>query len=132
VTDYRNGKIYKIDPTKYDNNGETLPFEVTSKHIWHDDKEIGISQLQVDIQAGVGLAVGQGSDPQMMLKVSKDGGNSFNEVGWSDMGGVGQYKQRCIWRNLGSAKDWVLKLRVTDPIKRVLTGASAEMQGGPF
>jgi hypothetical protein len=132
VTDYRNGKIYKLDPNVYSNNGETLPFEVTSKHIWNDDKHIGISQLQVDIQSGVGLVTGQGSDPQMMLEVSKDGGNSFNSVGWSDMGKVGQYTQRAVWRNLGSAQDWVLRLRVTDPVKRVITGASAEIEGSPF
>jgi hypothetical protein len=132
VTDYRNGKIYKLDPTVYDNNGETLPFEVTTKHIWNDDKFIGISQLQVDIQAGVGLATGQGSDPQMMLSVSKDGGNSFTDVSWESMGKVGKYTQRAVWGNLGSAQDWVLRLRITDPVKRVITGASAEMVGGPF
>ncbi len=132
ITDYRNGRIYKLDPTVYSNNGDILPFEVTSKHIWNDDKEIGISQVQVDIQAGVGLAVGQGSDPQMMLSVSKDGGNSFNDLAWTSMGKVGEYTQRVVWRELGSARDWVLRLKVTDPVKRVVTGASAEMQGGPF
>lgn len=132
VTDYRSGKIYKLDPAVYTNNGETLPMEVTSKHIWNDDKFIGIQQIQVDIQAGVGLATGQGSDPQMMLYVSKDGGHTFRELAWSSMGKVGEYTQRAIWRGLGAAQDWVLRLRITDPVKRVLTGASAEIVGGAF
>ena len=132
VTDYRNGKIYKIDPTKYDNNGDVLPFEVTTKHIWNDDKDIGISQIQVDIQSGVGLATGQGSNPQIMLSVSKDGGQSFHNVSWASMGAIGQYTKRAVWRNLGAAKDWVLRLRITDPVKRVITGASAEIENGSF
>jgi hypothetical protein len=132
VTDYRNGKIYKLDPNVYTNNGETLPFEVTSKHIWNDDKEIGISQIQVDIQSGVGLATGQGSNPQIMLSVSRDGGTSFTNIAWASMGKVGEYTKRVIWRNLGGAKDWVLRLRITDPVKRVITGASAEIENGAF
>lgn len=132
VTDYRNGKIYKLDPDVYTNNGDTLPMEVTSKHIWNDDKEVGIEQLQVDIQSGVGLAVGQGSNPQIMLEVSKDGGQSFNPVSWASMGKVGQYTQRAVWRSLGSARDWVLRLRITDPVKRIITGCSAEIKGGAF
>jgi hypothetical protein len=132
ITDYRSGRIYKIDDTVYSNNGEAFPMEVTSKHIWNDDKYLGIQQLQVDVESGVGLATGQGSNPQMMLLVSKDGGRTFVEVAWSSIGKVGAYTQRVIWRSLGAAQDWVLRLRVTDPVKRVLTGCSAEIVGGTF
>lgn len=132
VSDYRNGRIYKVLDNVYTNNGETLPMEVTSKHIWQDDKFVGIQQIQVDIESGVGTATGQGFDPQMMLLVSKDGGRTFSEVAWSSMGKIGEYTQRVIWRSLGGARDWVLRLRVTDPVKRVITGASAEITGASF
>ena len=68
----------------------------------------------------------------MDLLVSKDGGFTFYSVGYSSMGRIGEYTQRVVWRSLGAARDWVLKLRITDPVKRVLTGASAEIQGGSF
>ena len=132
VTDYRNGSIYRLDPATYDNNGAILPMEVTSKHLWNDDKSIGIHQLQVDLESGVGLATGQGSNPQIMLYISKDGGHQFVPWGWASMGPIGEYTTRAIWRNLGEAKDWVLRLRITDPVKRAITGASAEIVNGPF
>lgn len=132
VSDYRNGKIYEIATDTYTNNGDILPMEVTSKHIWNDDKFIGIQWIQVDIQSGVGTATGQGENPQIMLFVSKDGGNHFVETAWSSMGKVGAYKTRVTWRDLGGAQDWVLKLRITDPVARVITGASAEIQRGGF
>jgi hypothetical protein len=132
LSDYRNGNIYTIDPTKYADNDSNYPVEVWTKHIWNDDKYIGISQLQVDIASGVGLVTGQGSSPVVDLQVSKDGGHSFFSVGFSSMGKVGDYTDRVIWRTLGAARDWVLKLRITDPVKRVITGASAEMMGAPF
>jgi hypothetical protein len=106
--------------------------EIWSKHIWQDDKYLTIPQIQVDIESGVGLTMGQGSNPQIMLEVSKDGGQTFTAVAWASMGAIGAYTQRVIWRRLGRARDWVLKLRVTDPVKRIITGASAEIVGGAF
>ena len=132
VSDYQNGNIYQIDPTVYSDNGSPMPMEVWSKHIWNDDKYLVINKIQIDVQAGVGVATGQGENPQLMLEVSKDGGNTFTNVGWSSIGPVGEYTQRVIWRSLGRARDWVLKLRITDPVKRVITGASAEIVGGTF
>jgi len=132
VSDYRNGNIYKIDNTVFTDNGSSIPMEVWSKHIWNDDKYLTIPQLQVDVESGVGLTSGQGVNPQLMLEVSKDGGQTFTAVSWSSMGAIGQYTQRVIWRRLGRARDWILKLRITDPVKRVLTGASAEIIGGTF
>ena len=132
VSDYRNGSIYEIDDSVYTDNGSVMPMEVWTRHIWEDDKYLSIPQLQVDIESGVGLATGQGSDPQIMLEISKDGGQTFRAEAWASMGAIGEYTQRVIWRRLGRARDWVLKLRITDPVKRIITGASAQIIGGSF
>jgi hypothetical protein len=132
VSDYRNGNIYEINPTVYTDAEQTIPMEIWTRHIWQDDKYLTIPQLQVDIEAGVGLTSGQGVNPQLMLDVSKDGGQTFTAVSWSSMGPIGQYAQRVIWRRLGRARDWVLKLRITDPVRRIITGCSAEVTGGTF
>jgi hypothetical protein len=132
VSDYRNGAIYQIDSTVYTDNGSMIPMEVTSKHIWQDDKYLSIPQLQIDIESGVGITTGQGDDPQIMLEISKDGGRVFRAVSWDSMGKIGEYTQRLMWRRLGRARDWVLRLRITDPVKRIITGASAEIVGGTF
>jgi hypothetical protein len=132
VSDYENGNIYELDDSVATDNGAMIPCEVTTKHIYNDDKYISIHQIQIDVESGVGIATGQGDNPQMMLLVSKDGGHSFTEVAWSSIGKVGEYTQRAVWRSLGAARDWVLRLRITDPVQRVITGASAEIVGGPF
>jgi hypothetical protein len=132
VSDFNNGNLYQIDSNNLTDNGTPIPMEVISKHIWNDDKYLGIKQIQIDIESGTGLATGQGVNPVCDLQVSKDGGASFFSVGFSSMGPIGQFTQRLKWNNLGAARDWVLKLRITDPIKRVITGASAEIQGAGF
>jgi hypothetical protein len=131
VSDYRSGKIYEIDPDTYTDGGESvIPMEIWSKHIWEDDKYLGIQQIQIDIESGVGDLTE--TDPVIDLLVSKDGGNTFNSIGFSQMGPIGEYTQRVIWNSLGAARDWVLKLRITDSVKRVITGASAQIVGGSF
>lgn len=132
TSDYRNGNIYQFDLDVYDDDGDEMPFEVVSKHIWQDDKYLGIPWLQVDIESGAGTATGQGSDPVMDLQVSQDGGRTFYSVGYSSMGPIGEFTTRVTWNSLGAARDWVLKLRITDPIHRVVTGASAEVTGWSF
>lgn len=130
VSDYRNGNIYQYDPDSTTDNGSMIPMEVVSKHIWEDDKYLGIQQIQVDIESGVGTLTE--TDPVIDLLVSKDGGASFHSVGFSQMGAIGEHTTRVIWNSLGAARDWVLKLRITDSVRRVLTGASAMVTGGSF
>ena len=130
VSDYRNGNIYAFNPDTTTDNGSMIPMEVWSKHIWEDDKYLGIQQIQIDIESGVGTLTE--TDPVMDLLVSKDGGNTFNSVGFAQMGPIGEYTQRVIWDSLGAARDWVLRLRITDNVRRVITGASAEISGGSF
>jgi hypothetical protein len=59
----------------------------------------------------------------MMLSVSKDGGHNWGAERWVDIGKVGNYYTRAGWNRLGSSKDFLFKIRITDPIKRVILGA---------
>lgn len=126
------GVIYALKQSVYTDEDEALPMEVISRHLWKDDKFIGISRIQIDTQPGVGTAGGQGEIPVMDLRVSKDGGLTFYSVGYSSVGKIGEFTQRTIWNSLGAARDWVLSLRMTDPVNYVITGATAEMTEAPY
>jgi hypothetical protein len=124
VTDFENGNLYRLNPDSYTDNGEPIAFEVTSRHVERDDLRVIVDKLQLDMETGVGLALGQGVNPQVMMSVSKDGGHTFGTEQWCDMGAIGEFRQRAIWRRLGQARDWVFKFRITDPVKRVILGCS--------
>jgi hypothetical protein len=123
VSDYSSGKIYNIDSTAYTENGAMIVSELTSKHVFSNLEQYAIGKLQVDCEAGTGLATGQGTDPQMMLQVSRDGGHTWGVEQWRSMGKLGEYKTRAQWTRLGQARDWVFRIRISDPIKRVILGA---------
>lgn len=121
VADYEFGNVYNIAPDTYTDNGETIIREIVSRHIFNGNKRVPINQLYVDMEVGVGLATDQGSDPQIMLQVSKDNGATWGTELWTTLGAMGRYLTRVVWRRLGLARDWTFKLRVSDPIKVVFT-----------
>jgi hypothetical protein len=41
-------------------------------------------------------------------------------------GKLGEYRKRAEWRKLGMARDWVFKLRITDPVKVCILNAVVE------
>lgn len=131
VGDYNNGRIYILSPDVYTDNGETIAREIVSPHTFGADDEQGfISEIRLDMETGVGLATGQGSDPQVMLSISRDGGHSFGTERWTDAGKTGQFRHRARWRRCGRARDLVLKVRITDPVEINLLRASADYERG--
>ena len=123
VSDNSNGRLYNIDGNEYTENGEEIVSEITTKHVAEGLERIFIHALQVDIEPGVGLATGQGADPQIMLQVSRDGGHTWGAEMWRGMGKIGKYKTRALWTRLGMSRDFVFRFRISDPVKRAILGA---------
>jgi hypothetical protein len=130
VTDYENGNLYRLSPEAYTDNGDPIYFELISRHVSNDDTRITIDKMQLDMETGVGTATGQGSNPQIMLAISKDGGHEYGTEQWVPFGAIGNYKARAIWRRLGQARDFTFKFRISDPVKRVIFGSSIDMRKG--
>ena len=59
---------------------------------------------------------GQGSDPQIMLQYSDDGGITWSNELWETLGKLGKYRTRVEWRRLGRSRDRVFKVKVSDPV----------------
>lgn len=127
-SDFENGKFYTYNLDTYAEEGDTLAREIISRHQIHAPSyEMSpINMLQLDFERGVGIPTGQGSDPQVMLQVSKDGGHTWGNERWTSMGAIGKYKARARFPKLGIAfnGDWTFKVRVSDPVKFALLGAS--------
>ena len=127
-TDYSVGNLYFLDINNYLDNGNPIAMEVTSRHISDSDKRFSISRLQLDIETGVGLANGQGSNPQIQLFVSKDGGHTYSGARDCNMGAIGKYITKAVWRSLGRSRDFVFKFRITDNVKRVILDSSIQIR----
>jgi len=130
VGDYANGKIYALDNAVYTEDGSTIRRLRRCPHLVADFKQQFFDRLQIQFQPGVGLATGQGSDPQAMLRWSNDGGSTWSNEHWRTIGKTGKYRNRVIWRRLGTARDRVFEVAVSDPVKAVIVSADLEYSAG--
>ena len=126
VSDYANGNIYKLKPDALTDNGASIAREIIGKHYFTDYRYVAVHRLQVDFEVGVGVP--SNSNPQVMLQISRDNGRTWGNESWRSLGKIGEYITRVIWRKLGTARDFVFKLRVTDPVKVVISGASIDAE----
>ncbi|NIP55847.1 MAG: hypothetical protein GWN61_09595 [candidate division Zixibacteria bacterium] len=85
-------------------------------------------RFELEVEAGVGLATGQGDDPQVMLSWSDDGGHTWSSEHWRSAGKIGEYKQRLVWNRLGRSRDRRFKIAMTDPVKWVVLAAYADIE----
>lgn len=122
VTDYAAACLYRYDKNNYTDNGAAIRRELDTRHFFKDYDRVTVDELVIDMETGVGLAVGQGQDPQVMLQVSRDGGRTWGAEIWMSLGKVGAYLTRLSTRRLGTARDFVFKISMTDPVKFVITG----------
>lgn len=129
ITDYRRFTVYKTDSTVYTDNGETIKRLIQTRHGIEDGNVYGVDEIFLDMETGVGLAIGQGSDPQIMLQISRDGGRTFGPERWTSIGMAGQYLgPRAIWRRCGSGRDLTARFAMTDPVKFVITYGAASLR----
>lgn len=122
VSDYASGKLYREDKDVYTDNGMEIAWELDTRHFFKDYQRVTVDEIVADFETGVGIAVGQGSDPVVMLKISRDGGRTWGAEQLLRLGKVGEFLPPLSQRRLGTARDFVFKYRITDPVKRVLTG----------
>jgi len=119
VTDAVDGRIGYLDEDVFTEYGDRLLAEKVTPPVFIDGVSTIFHELELIIDAGQGLITGQGSDPQVMMDFSDDGGRNWSYELWTDLGGIGEYYQRAVWRRLGeSPQSRIFRFRVTDPIKR--------------
>lgn len=128
VTDYENGNLYWLDGDAYDDNGAPLIMTISGKHIFNGINRLTINEINIDMEMGVGLVSGQGVNPQIGLSVSKDSGNSWGNQRFASIGKIGEYKNLVRFGQLGQARDFVLKLEISDPVKRQISGVYADIE----
>lgn len=122
VCDYANGLIYRLAENVFTDNGTPIVREFVSRH-QSDGNLRSVSQMWLEMEAGTGLQTGQGTDPQLMMQISRDGGHEWGAEIWRSIGAAGKYKARAVFNQVGQARDWLFKFRITDPVKTVFVAA---------
>lgn len=128
IGDYVNSNFYTLDFNTFDENGTIVERIRRAQIIHKDKKEVTINEFLLDIQVGVGLTSGQGSDPQIMFRYSHDGTKTWSSELWETLGKIGERNTEVYWSKLGAERDWILEVKFTDPNEFNIIGAYADIE----
>ena len=70
------------------------------------------------------------TNPQAMLRWSNDGGSTWSREYWVSIGQLGKYRNRAIWRRLGTARDRIYEVSISDPVNAVIVSANLKATQG--
>lgn len=117
-------KIYRLENTAYDEDGEPLVFEMITPYAYDRGMRFSITEVEVMPQPGVGTLT---LDPAITCEMSKDG------LTWSTrrirkLGKVGKWLKRVLFGQWGQARQMAFRFRITDPVKRAILGVYAEVE----
>lgn len=127
IADFATSQLYRMSAAAFTDNGQPIIREMVTRHVLSQFNRVRISLLYLDMQTGVGLESGQGSAPMLMLQSSKDNGRTWSGERWAGLGKVGQYRARVAWRRFGSSRDYVFRIRMSDPVPFVITDGAVKL-----
>lgn len=130
VGDYSNGNLYAFDLDVYADHLGVQRFVRSWRAIPTGQNSLTRTaqhSLQLDIESGVGLdGITQGDNPLINLRWSDDGGHTWSNYHAKEIGRIGEYSKRVIWRRLGMTdklRDRVYEISGSDPVKISIMGA---------
>lgn len=124
VGDLNTGQIYRLSLDIYTDNYSPIKRIRSTSDI--NDRQLlqFFSMFQVQMQTGVGTI--ECPNPMMMLRYSNDSGHTWSYESTSPIGRSGVYDGRAIWWRLGSGRNRVWEISMTDPVKFAVLGAVLE------
>ena len=88
-----------------------------------------LDKVELEVETGVGLATGQGSDPKIWMQLSRDSGRTWGARMERSLGLMGKRNTVVVWQ--GPFGDFpqtggVIRLGISDPVRFVAKKAWAD------
>lgn len=120
--DRTSGEVYEQSSKYYSDNGDEIACDRIFTHIFDNGNPFLIKNLTINFETGVGNTTV--TDPKAMLYLSRDGGKNFYTYYEAFMGKAGEFLSRVVFWRLGRHRQLTFRVRVTDSVKRVITGGA--------
>lgn len=129
---YLDGILYEVDDSFLTNNGESIKrLRITRPTTDESYKKIRVDRIEIDLMQGFASSNGDDKDPEVLLFISRDGGNTFGNGIRASMGKIGNRTARTIWRKLGTARDFVCRFEFYNQVKFVVLGGAVSFETLP-
>lgn len=121
VTHQTNGKIFELDINNFAEGGDLIQRRRTTASIDgrafnSPGSRLQMSRFELIMEKGIGTLEGQGENPRIMIEHSTDGGKSFGNGTWMEIGRLGETQIRAEWYSMITFYDLIIRITVTDPV----------------
>lgn len=117
-----NGVLHELSDTVYNFNGTEM-ISLRRSPVLHDKREkISIRNFTLDMETGNETPTV--TDPQMMMRHSKDGGYTWKNTRYvsTSNDATNKRKHEVSFKQLGQARDWVFEVSISDEVSRKIMG----------
>lgn len=125
--------IAELDPEVYADLGSTQVMQWRYAPVYASGSRVFFDRLELIAEVGRGLTSGAGSDPEILLWYSDDGGRNFTALPNRSIGRIGEYQTRIVWDALGSSSSphgRIFKMAVSDPVAFTVLDTLLTARGG--
>lgn len=124
VGDRDNGKVYQLTQEAQSDDGSAILRERSTPVLNPHGTRLIFDELELIAQ------VGQQSDIDLQIIVdwSDDRGKTWSKSRQQSLGKTGEYGKRVIFRRLGQSFGRVFRVRMSDPVRLIITGAKVRVR----
>ena len=117
------GRVWLLDASNYTDDGATREVVATAT-IWVTEGSTRLNNVALACVRGVGNA--NAPNPVARMRLSHDGGRTFTSWWDGDIGPVGAYSWKAVWRALGLIQQpgCLLEFSILDPVIAAIEGGS--------
>ncbi|TAJ89734.1 packaged DNA stabilization protein [Reyranella sp.] len=123
------GAVYELDLDTFTDAGEAIRRAAASMPIYPDGNRAIMHKMELELETGVGLNVGQGSQPEVMMRFSDDAGATWSNERRAKIGAKGKRRMRAMWERNGMFRERMYEFSISDPVKVALHGVNFGMEG---
>jgi hypothetical protein len=98
----------------YSDDGNPISRRRVYTHLLDELNYVRYTDLKIGVETGVGLQSGQGSDPILSLRISKDGARTWSDYYTGSIGAVGNYQKQVSFRRLGIQQQCTFELSISN------------------
>ena len=122
------GNLYKIERDCYFDDKQPVFKSMTSPPVHFGDARFVTQYFNADVQAG--WPDQEEYEPNLVLSLSRDRGNTWRTRGGKSMGRSGQFNKKMRWWGLGFSRELYARLECRDPVALSVYGAHVRYKIG--
>lgn len=122
AADSDSAQVWQVDADTLTDAGDEIVRRCAG-YLKIDDAPVPCNRVVATVDQGVGLSTGQGSDPKLLLQLSKNLGKTYDDQRVARIGTDGEFGTQTIWRTGGTLRrpGTIFLVECSDPIRLRLT-----------